>query len=61
MGTANFTLDLDHHLTELNEGFGSFSLNVNDFQIEDLEVAGFPLIPLQFFRNNHRDGTTETN
>ena len=47
-GLANFSIDLDHHLTELNEGFGSLSLQVDDFQIDDLEVAGFPLIPLQF-------------
>ena len=50
-GLANFSIDLDHHLTELNEGFGSLSLQVNDFQIDDLEVAGFPLIPLQFSEN----------
>ena len=47
-GLANFSVDLDHHLTELNEGFGSLSLQVDDFQIDDLEVAGFPLLPLQF-------------
>ena len=47
-GLANFSIDLDHHLTELNEGFGSLSLQVDNFQIDDLEVAGFPLIPLEF-------------
>ena len=48
MGKLQFALDLDHHLTDLNEGFGTFSLHIDSFQIEDLEVAGFPLIPLQF-------------
>ena len=48
MGKLQFALDLDHHLTDLNEGFGTFSLHIDAFQIEDLEVLGFSLIPLQF-------------